>query len=69
MGVHVSPPSIVFHKPPPTAPAYAIFGCPLTPLTVSERPARAGPRLRHWKAFRIAGSKVPPGAVCARSAV
>src|SRR5262245_61379686 len=40
---HVSPPSMVFQSPPPTAPKYASFGRPRTPLTAMERPPRSGP--------------------------
>src|SRR5687767_14852115 len=42
-GAHVSPPSVVFHSPPPVAPKYASFGRPRTPLTAMERPPRSGP--------------------------
>ncbi len=41
-GAQFSPPSVVFHSPPPTAPKYASFGRPLTPLTAIDRPPRAG---------------------------
>ena len=50
-GAQVSPPSVVFHSPPPTAPKYASFGRPFTPLTAIERPPRAGPMLRHCVAL------------------
>jgi hypothetical protein len=46
-GVHVSPPSTVFHSPPPVWPLYASFGRPFTPLDAIDRPARSGPMLRH----------------------
>src|SRR5689334_21362076 len=42
-GAQVSPPSTVFHSPPPTAPKYASFGRPFTPETAIERPPLAGP--------------------------
>src|SRR4029450_4303395 len=45
-GTHVSPLSTVFHSPPPTAPKYASFGRPFTPLTAIDRPPRGGPMLR-----------------------
>ena len=45
----VSPPSVVFHSPPPTAPKYASFGRPFTPPTAIDRPPRSGPMLRHLK--------------------
>src|SRR5688572_4393396 len=45
-GIQFSPPSVVFQRPPPTAPKYASRGRPLTPLTAIERPPRSGPRLR-----------------------
>src|SRR4249920_38602 len=47
-GAQFSPASVVFHRPPPTAPKYASFGRPLTPLTAIDRPPRGGPMLRHW---------------------
>src|SRR5438128_11743297 len=56
-GAHVSPPSVVFQSPPPVWPEYASFGRPFTPVAAIDRPARAGPMLRHWYAFRIAGSR------------
>jgi hypothetical protein len=46
-GVQLSPPSTVFHRPPPVAPKYASFGRPLTPVTAIDRPPRSGPILRH----------------------
>ena len=46
-GAHVSPPSVVFHSPPPTAPKYASFGRPRTPLDAIDLPPRSGPMLRH----------------------
>src|SRR5688572_18259819 len=45
-GRHVSPPSVVFHSPPPVAPKYASFRRPFTPATAIDRPPRSGPRLR-----------------------
>src|SRR3954452_3665623 len=53
IGAQVSPPSVVFHRPPPVAPKYPTFGCPLTPATVSDRPPRSGPTLRQRSAFQI----------------
>src|SRR4051812_18461026 len=50
-GAHVSPPSIVFHRPPPTAPKYASLRRPFTPLTAMERPPRSGPIDRHLNAL------------------
>src|SRR5437660_11141521 len=44
---HVTP-SVVFHNPPPTAPKYASFARPFTPVTAIDRPPRSGPMLRHW---------------------
>src|SRR5689334_13163677 len=55
-GVHVIPPSVVFQSPPPTAPKYASFGRPFTPLTAIDRPPRSGPILRHLYDLRIAES-------------
>src|ERR1041384_367064 len=49
--VHVSPPSVVFQRPPPVAPKYPTFGWPLTPLMAIERPPRSGPTLRQRYAF------------------
>src|SRR5262245_31822415 len=43
---HVTPLSVVFQRPPPTAPKYASFGRPFTPLTAIDRPPRSGPTLR-----------------------
>src|ERR1043165_9481078 len=48
---HVSPPSVVFQRPPPVAPKYPTLGWPLTPLVAIERPPRSGPTLRHRYAF------------------
>ena len=45
-GGQLSPPSVVFQSPPPTAPKYATLGWPFTPLTAIERPPRSGPMLR-----------------------
>src|SRR5262249_37114559 len=57
-GVQLAPLSIVFQRPPPTAPKYASFGRPFTPETAIERPPRSGPMLRHLSALRIAESSV-----------
>src|SRR3954453_4481054 len=46
-GAQVVPLSVVFQRPPPTAPKYASFGRPRTPLTAIDRPPRGGPTLRH----------------------
>src|SRR5258708_26295873 len=64
-GAHFAPPSVVFQRPPPTAPKYASFGRPLTPETAIDRPPRSGPTLRHLKALTRAGSSVPSAADCA----
>src|SRR5262245_19913375 len=55
-GFQLSPPSVVFHNPPPTAPKYASRGRPFTPLTSIDRPPRSGPMLRHRSPLRIAES-------------
>ena len=57
-GVHVSPPSVVFHNPPPVAPKYASFLRPFTPLAAMDRPPRSGPMLRQRKFLRKAESSV-----------
>src|SRR3954469_15385517 len=62
-GVHVSPLSIVFQSPPPTAPKYASFGRPLTPLTAIDRPPRSGPTLRHLYELKNADSDAGSGAL------
>src|SRR5262245_33395550 len=56
-GFHVRPLSVVFQRPPPTAPKYASRDRPLTPATAMERPPLAGPILRHRYALRKAASK------------
>src|SRR5205809_6730161 len=58
-GFHESPPSTVFHNPPPTAPKYASRGRPFTPDTAMDRPPRSGPMLRQRKALAIALSMSP----------
>src|SRR5690242_5818020 len=63
-GRQFSPASVVFHKPPPTAPKYASFARPFTPLTAMERPPRSGPMFRHLKLPRKVESG-PAGAVAA----
>src|SRR6185436_13184424 len=65
-GAQLLPASVVFHRPPPTAPKYASRGRPLTPETAIDRPPRSGPMLRQRNAFAIAAS-IPPWAlgVCA----
>src|SRR6185436_17110691 len=45
------PASVVFQRPPPTAPKYASRGRPFTPDTAIERPPRAGPMLRQRYEF------------------
>src|SRR6185437_4963287 len=55
-GCHDSPAFVVFHNPPPTAPKYASFGWPTTPLTAIDRPPRSGPTLRHLYVFQMAES-------------
>src|SRR5687767_7064434 len=55
-GDHASPPSVVFHSPPPVAPKYASFGRPRTPAAAMDRPPRSGPMLRHRYALRMAES-------------
>src|SRR5207248_1272233 len=69
-GAHFMPPSIVFQRPPPTAPKYASRGRPFTPATAIDRPPRSGPMLRHLKDERIACSNVSAAAddCAARSA-
>lgn len=57
-GPHVSPPSVVFHNPPPVAPKYASLGRPFTPVAAMERPPRSGPMLRHRYPARNAESRV-----------
>src|SRR3954470_21033046 len=70
-GVQVNPLSVVFQSPPPTAPKYASFGRPLTPLTAMERPPRSGPTLRHrYDAKNASGdagstARATGGACCA----
>src|SRR5471032_497943 len=67
-GAHFAPPSVVFQRPPPTAPKYASFGRPFTPVTAIDRPPRSGPMLRHLNAVSRAGSSVPSAAAdCAAS--
>src|SRR5918995_1433442 len=55
-GAQVLPASVVFHRPPPTAPKYASRGRPLTPATAIDRPPRSGPMLRQRYALSNAGS-------------
>src|SRR6478672_9140474 len=55
-GVQLCPPSVVFQSPPPTAPKYASFGRPLTPVAAIDRPPRSGPMLRHLYVLRSAES-------------
>src|SRR6266550_3785662 len=50
-GTQVSPPSVVFQRPPPVAPKYPTLGWPFTPLVAIERPPRSGPTLRQRYAF------------------
>ena len=57
-GAHVSPPSIVFQRPPPTAPKYASFLRPLTPVAAMDRPPRSGPSARHLNDFASVVSSV-----------
>ncbi len=45
-GDQLSPPSVVFQRPPPVAPKYASLGRPFTPVAAMERPPRSGPMLR-----------------------
>ena len=61
-GAHFAPPSVVFQRPPPTAPKYDSFARPFTPETAIDRPPRSGPTLRHVKALTRAGSSVPSAA-------
>src|SRR6185436_6971288 len=67
-GAQVSPASVVFHSPPPTAPKYPSFGRPLTPVTAIDRPPRSGPMLRHCSALSTTGSTLDEPPDCARSA-
>src|SRR6266571_3129945 len=62
-GAQFVPLSVVFHRPPPTAPKYASFGRPLTPDTAIDRPPRSGPMLRQRNAFTIAASRAPSAVV------
>src|SRR5580765_8229971 len=55
-GAHFAPPSVVFQRPPPTAPKYASLGRPFAPDTAIDRPPRSGPTLRHLKEVVRAGS-------------
>src|SRR5439155_16118893 len=65
-GVQLTPPSVVFQSPPPTAPKYASFGRPFTPDTAIDRPPRSGPMLRHLNALKKVSSGVAaPGCACA----
>src|SRR6266849_2821891 len=57
-GAHFMPASVVFQRPPPTAPKYASFGRPFTPDTAIDRPPRSGPMLRHLKALKNVSSGV-----------
>src|SRR5882762_8945429 len=67
-GAHFMPASVVFQRPPPTAPKYASLGRPLTPDTAIDRPPRSGPMLRHLKALKNVSSGVAAaGCDCARS--
>src|SRR5262249_51099203 len=63
-GVHDHPLSVVFQRPPPTAPKYPSFGLPFTPDTAIDRPPRSGPMLRQRSASRIGLSTIA-SAVCA----
>ena len=45
-GAQLLPASVVFQRPPPTAPKYASRGRPFTPATAIDRPPRSGPMLR-----------------------
>src|SRR3970040_899207 len=45
-GVQFSPPSVVFHRPPPVAPKQPPRARPLPPEIAMERPPRSGPTLR-----------------------
>src|ERR1700704_3861918 len=68
-GAHFAPPSVVFQRPPPTAPKYASFGRPFTPVTAIDRPPRSGPTLRHLKESKkvdsAAGSTAGAAGCCA----
>src|SRR5262252_4689732 len=64
-GAHFMPPSVVFHRPPPTAPKYASRGRPFTPVTAIDRPPRSGPMLRHLNAAATAGSSASAAGDCA----
>src|SRR5215207_7349506 len=54
-GAQVLPASMVFHRPPPTAPKYASSGRPLTPDTAIDRPPRFGPISRQRYALSSVG--------------
>ncbi len=47
IGLHVWPPSVVFHRPPPAAPNQYSFGREELPATAVERPPRDGPTMLH----------------------
>src|SRR6186997_143681 len=51
-GAQLLPASVVFHRPPPTAPKYASRGRPFTPATAIDRPPRSGPIARQRNDFR-----------------
>src|SRR3954462_5761957 len=70
-GNHVSPPLVVFQRPPPVAPKYASRGRPLTPEIAMDRQPRSGPMLRHEKDFRMSDSTeddVAAAELCERTA-
>src|SRR5229473_3266868 len=65
-GAHFMPASVVFQRPPPTAPKYASFGRPFTPDTAIDRPPRSGPMLRHLKALKnVSSGAAAAGCGCA----
>src|SRR5688572_5233263 len=59
IAVHVVPPSVDFHAPPPTAPNQYSFGRASLPATAIDRPPRAGPMLRHVRPLKSSGSMAP----------
>src|SRR4029079_13639515 len=64
-GAHFMPPSVVFHRPPPTARKYASLGGPFSPDTAIDRPPRSGPMLRHLNEASSCSSGSPDCADCA----
>ena len=68
-GPQFSPPSVVFHSPPPVAPKYASFLRPTTPLAAIDRPPRSGPIFRHRNDLSNVESSVTGAKGATRDAV